>query len=452
MRRGEVSVRTTHHLEASIGMELYSTSTPGVGGKLKARFEDFIVEEITTDGRLVTVKDWSDEAPAPQIPEEKSKFIRFDMQKMGLSTIDVATILAAELGLPQHLVTYAGLKDKRAITAQQMAIPFKSAEQLVNARLSRIEIRNLESIRHPVQIGDLWGNRFTIRLSNIDADCNQAMDTVHSLAKQPLLNYFGVQRFGVTRPFTHLVGKALVRDDFEEAARFMLSVTSEYESEEITEARRKLADDLSPTERTLAAFPQDLRYERDMMKFLMKHPGEFERAILRIPSRVLTIFVHAFQSYLFNRFISQRTESSLPLDLPVPGDFLIKLDEAHSGRDSWLYVTEKNHEARVKLVQSGEYGLSAPLPGYSTKTPPSSQTEMLRKLMREEDVRFQDFRKPKRKAIDSAGGYHLLSIMLGEIRGECEKDELVSRFQLRKGSYATVVMREIMKNDPINRV
>ncbi|MFW9801381.1 MAG: tRNA pseudouridine(13) synthase TruD [Candidatus Thorarchaeota archaeon] len=445
-------MRTTHHLEASIGMELYSTNTPGVGGRLKVRFEDFIVEEITNDGRLVIVKEWSDETPVPQIPEKKSKFIRFDMQKMGLSTMDVATILAAELGLPQHLVTYAGLKDKRAITAQQMAVPFRSAERLVSTRLSRIEIRNLESVRHPVQIGDLLGNRFRIRLSDIDADCDQAMATVDSLTKQPLLNYFGVQRFGVTRPFTHLVGKALVRDDFEEAARLMLSVTSEYESEEITEARRKLADDLSPNERILAAFPEDLRYERDVMKFLMKHPGEFERAILRIPSRVLTIFVHSFQSYLFNRLISQRAESSLPLDLPVPGDFLIKLDEPHSGRDSWLFVTEKNHEERVKLVQSGEYGISAPLPGYSTKTPPSSQTDMLRKLMLEEDVRFQDFRKPKSKAIDSAGGYHLLSIMLKEIRGECEEDELVLHFQLRKGSYATVVMRDIMKNDPVHRV
>ncbi|MHA1924440.1 MAG: tRNA pseudouridine(13) synthase TruD [Candidatus Thorarchaeota archaeon] len=445
-------MRTTHPLEASIGMELYSTSTPGVGGRLKVRFEDFIVEEITADRRLVSVKEWSDKTPRLQIPEEKSKFIQFDAQKMGLSTIDIATIIAAELGLPQHLVTYAGLKDKRAITAQQMAVPFKSAERLVNAKLSRIQIRNLESVRHPVQIGDLWGNRFTIRLSNIDADCNQAMVSVNALTKLPLLNYFGVQRFGVTRPFTHLVGKALVQDDFEEATRLMLSVTSEYESEEIIKARRKLADDLIPNESILEAFPKNLRYERDVIKFLMKHPGEFERAVSRIPSRVLTIFVHAFQSYLFNRLISQRAESSLPLDLPVPGDFLMKLDEAHAGRDSWLFVTEKNCEERVKLVQSGEYGLSIPLPGYSTKTPPSVQTDMLRNLMLEEDVRFQDFRKPKRKAIDSAGGFHLLAIVLKDIRGECKEDDVVLHFQLRKGSYATVVMREIMKNDPINRV
>jgi tRNA pseudouridine13 synthase len=433
-------------------MELYSTTTPGVRGKLKVRFEDFIVEEITTEKRFLSIQEWHEKSPELQIPTDKSKFIRFDAQKMGLSTIDIATIIASELSLPQHLVTYAGLKDKRAITTQQMSVPFKYAERLVNAKLSRIQISNLQSTRYPVQIGDLWGNRFTIRLSNVDADCEQAMESVRALTKQPLLNYFGVQRFGVTRPFTHLVGKALVQDDFEEAARLMLSVTSEYESEEVTQARRKLADDVTPDESILAAFPKDLRYERDVLKFLMKNPGNYERAISRIPSRILTIFVHAFQSYLFNRLISQRAESSLPLDLPVPGDFLIKLDEAHSGRDSWLYVTEKNCEERVNLVKSGEYGLSIPLPGYSTKTPPSAQTDMLRTLMSEEGVNFRDFRKPEKKAINSAGGLHLLSIMMREIHGECEENNIVLKFQLRKGSYATVVMREIMKNDPIHRV
>jgi tRNA pseudouridine13 synthase len=446
------TVRTIYPLETSIGMELYSTDTPGVGGRLKVRFEDFIVEEITTDRRMLSVQDWNDKTPELQIPKEKAKFIRFDAQKMGLTTIDVATIIAAELGLPQHLVTYAGLKDKRAISIQQMSVPFKSAERLVNAELSRIQISNLKSVRTPVQIGELWGNRFTICLSNIDGECDQAMEAVRALTKQPLLNYFGVQRFGVTRPFTHLVGRALVKDDFEEAARLMLSVTTEYESKELTEARHKLVDEFTPDEDILAAFPEDLRYERALLKFLMKHPGEFERAISRMPSRILTIFVHAYQSYLFNRLVSQRAESSLPLDLPVPGDFLIKLDEAHSGRDSWLFVTEKNFEERSKLVETGEYGLSIPLPGYSTKTPPSIQTDMLRNLMSEEDVRFQDFRKPKRKAIDSAGGFHLLSIDLSDVIGECEEDHLVLRFQLRKGSYATVVMREIMKNDPIHRV
>ncbi|MFW9846759.1 MAG: tRNA pseudouridine(13) synthase TruD [Candidatus Thorarchaeota archaeon] len=445
-------MRTTHQLEASIGMELYSTETPGVGGKLKDRLEDFVVEEITADKRTLEVSEWLDERPELLVSGEKSRFIRFVVQKMGLSTLDAATIIAAELHLPQHLVTYAGLKDKRAVTVQMMSIPSRAAERLNKANLSRIQLSNFEYVRTPVQVGDLWGNRFTIRLSDVETNCESALNSVEELTNRPLLNYFGVQRFGVTRPFTHLVGKALVKGDFEDAVRVMLSVTSEYESDEITEAREQLGDDLTPTEDIIDAFPKDLRYERDLLRFLMKRPGEFESAVSKIPSRVISIFVHAYQSYLFNHLISRRKSENLPIDVPLPGDFLIKLDEAHSGRDSWLFVTDQNVDDRTDLVRSGEYGLAAPLPGYSTKMPHSQQTDMLRRLLSEEGVSLHDFRNPKRKAIDSAGGFHLLSIKALELKSSCVDDDIVMSFLLRKGSYATVVMREIMKSHPINRV
>lgn len=445
-------MRTPHQLEASIGIELYSTDTPGIGGRLKARYEDFLVEEITTDRRTLEVTEWTDAPAELQVSGEKSKFIQFVVQKMGLSTLDAAKIISAEFNLPEHLVTYAGLKDKRAVTVQLMSVPSRAAERFNEAKLSRIQLSNPEYVRTPVQVGDLWGNRFTIRLSDIEADCKDALNSVDMLRNKPLLNYFGVQRFGVARPFTHLVGRALVKSDYEEAVRVMLSVTSEYESAEVTEARKQLGDELTPTESTLDAFPEDLRYERDVLKFLIKNPGEFERAVSKIPSRVISIFVHAYQSYLFNRLISRRKSEGLPIDVPIPGDFLIKLDEAHSGRDSWLYVTEQNLDERTGLVQAGEYGLAAPLPGYSTKMPPSMQTDMLRKLLSEEGMSIHDFRDPKRKAIDSAGGLHLLSIIALEIEGNCIENDLVMRFQLRKGSYATVVMREIMKSHPIQRV
>ena len=38
-----------NHLESSLGMEMYSTSSPGIGGRLKDRFENFLVEEITPE-------------------------------------------------------------------------------------------------------------------------------------------------------------------------------------------------------------------------------------------------------------------------------------------------------------------------------------------------------------------------------------------------------------------
>jgi tRNA pseudouridine13 synthase len=371
---------------------------------------------------------------------------------MGLATMDVATILAAFLKVSRNYVTYAGLKDKRAITVQTMSVPAKAAESLPSIELSRIVVRDIRYTRQPIQIGDLWGNRFTILLKDIDEERDVALETAEQLKNTPLLNYFGVQRFGITRPYTHLVGKALVQRDFEKAVRIMLSTTSEYESEELTDIRKQLSEDMTPTEKFIEAFPKELSYEKDVMKYLMKSPGEYEKAIMRIPPRVLTLQVHAFQSYIFNKIISERARLGIPIDRPQVGDFLIKLDETHSGRDSWVFVTESTLLEREQQVASGEYGLTTPVPGYSTRLPPSKQTDLVKHALKNEDVELREFRNSRVKALDAPGGLHLTSIVMTDLESFHSNEGLQVKFSLRKGSYATMVMREIMKNHPINRV
>jgi tRNA pseudouridine13 synthase len=425
-----------HPLEKALGMELYSTEFSGIGGKLKTRFEDFVVEEISADRTVLNVQEWSEDFPSV-IEGERDRFATFTLQKMGLSTMDVS---------------YAGLKDKRAITAQSMSVPAKAVEILRTLELSRINIRDIHYTRHPVQIGDLWGNRFTILLRDISQECESTIDVTSQLREKHLLNYFGVQRFGLTRPNTHLVGKALIKRDFEDAVRVMLSTTSEYESEELTNIRRELADNLTPTEKMIESLPVDMGYEKTVMRELMKHPGDFQRAVSKIPPRVLTLQVHAYQSYIFNHLLSKRAILGMSIYLPEVGDFLIKLDETHSGRDAWLYVTESTLEERQHQVESGEYGLALPIPGYSTRLPSTKQSELVKQLLRDDDVRLVDFRNPSMKSLDSPGGLHLASIELPDFDASCSDDGLVVRFSLRKGSYATIVMREIMKNHPINRV
>ncbi len=440
------------HLESSLGLEMYSTETPGIGGRLKNRFEDFLVEEITPEKEVLELHGLDFEQENLEVSGPKKKFVSFVVQKMGLSTMDVSTIIASVLGIPQHLVTYAGLKDKRAITTQMMSIPRGAASKLCEMRLSRIRISSPRHTKHPVQVGDLWGNRFTILLTDIGVDCGPALKASDILGNQPLLNYFGVQRFGVTRPITHLVGKQLIKKDFEAAARHLLTDTTPYEPADLTETRIQLSEDFIPTPDIIDKFPQDLRYEREMLRQLIKHPGDFKRAFSRVPSRVLMIFAHSFQSYLFNRLISKRAKAGLDLEIPEPGDFLIQLDTPHSGRDSWSYVTEASLESRVEEVKSGKYGLAAPLLGYTTKMPPSRQTEMVKTLLKEESVSLHDFRNKEHKALDSDGGFHLVSMRPNGLHSECSEDGLRLRFSLRKGSYATIALREIMKNHPINRV
>ena len=153
-----------------MGIELYSTDLPGVGGRLKKHFEAFVVEEIAPDGRVLELQPWTDRYDCV-ISGEQSKHIRFTLQKRGLSTFDVTAILAAELKIPQHLVGYAGLKDKRAVTVQAMSVPARCAGMLATMHLSNIRIRDPTYSGRPVRTGDLWGNRFTIRLGESPSVC-----------------------------------------------------------------------------------------------------------------------------------------------------------------------------------------------------------------------------------------------------------------------------------------
>ena len=445
-------VQPAHPFEQRFGIDLYSTDQEGVGGKLRARLQDFVVEEITPDGRVLQVAP-QNEVPQPfEVKGERLRFIRFTAQKMGITTLDLATILASRLRIPRNLVTYAGLKDKRAITSQAMSVPSSAIQSLPDVSVSRASFRDFEYSRNMVQIGDLWGNRFTILLQLSQVPSSDMLNDIRAISSTPLLNYFGVQRFGVTRPFTHLVGKALVKRDFEGAVRLMLTSQSEYEPADLTEARSKLGEALRPTEEIIACFPEDLRYEIDVMKHLMRKPDDFAGAIERIPPRVQTIFVHACQSFLFNRTISRRASSGMSIVVPSVGDFIISLDTTHSGRDSWLFVTESNLEERKEMVSEGRYGLAAPVPGYSTKTPPSPQTDILKEVLSQEGIRLREFRNERSRALDSPGGLHLVSLTIPDLQVTPEDCGMRRAFSLRKGSYATIVTREIMKNHPINAV
>ncbi|WP_263641187.1 tRNA pseudouridine(13) synthase TruD [Methanobrevibacter arboriphilus] len=81
-------------------------------------------------------------------------------------------------------------------------------------------------------------------------------------------NYFGWQRFGKPRTNTHLVGKALVANDLAEAVRLYIGNPYEEEPEEVKLARKAYDD--GDIEKSLDLMPTGMRYERIMLKELLK--------------------------------------------------------------------------------------------------------------------------------------------------------------------------------------
>jgi tRNA pseudouridine13 synthase len=153
---------------------------PGVGGELKARPEDFVVEEI----------------PAYP-PSGTGEFLFLWIEKTGLSSEQMVSHLARELKIAHQDIGVAGMKDRQAVTRQMVSVPARCEADL--SRFHHDQIRVLESHRHgnKLRTGHLRGNRFSILLRDAAADgLPRARAIAERLTKTGIPNFFGDQRFG----------------------------------------------------------------------------------------------------------------------------------------------------------------------------------------------------------------------------------------------------------------
>jgi tRNA pseudouridine13 synthase len=261
------------------------------------------------------------------------------------------------------------------------------------------------------------------RTQNVKSD-------LESLGGAP--NFFGHQRFGTKRPITHIVGRHIVQGRWEEAALAFLAESSEYEHPESRQARQQLWQERNFKE-ALHYFPFQLKYERIMLSHLARHPKEVVTAFRRLPAKLCELFVQAYQSYLFNKFLSQRMKLNISINQPQNGDFTAK----------------SNKEGIVAL----------PLIGFKQSFSSGIQGKIEKEILEEEKTTPQQFRVALMPEISAAGRLRTaLSPLEGLSISESKTDSvnpskrmLNLSFTLGKGSYATVVLREFMKpQNPIN--
>jgi tRNA pseudouridine13 synthase len=287
--------------EATIGLEIFYTDTRGIGGRLKRSPEGFLVEEISSyperveGGRItiakVTAQNW-----------EMNRLVRE---------------LSKALGISRDGIGFAGTKDKRAITSQLMSF-HAPVERVMGINLHQVRIEDAYPAKKALTIGDLVGNRFHILVSGTElkgkelADAlDQTAGALKELGGYP--NFFGVQRFGAVRPVTHEVGKWIVKGDFERAVMTYAGNPVPQESEATREARRILEQERD-FQRALDYFPRTLTFERMAIGYLARNPGDYVGAIQVLPPNLQMMFVHAYQSYLFNRMLSVCAEGCRSTD------------------------------------------------------------------------------------------------------------------------------------------
>jgi tRNA pseudouridine13 synthase len=414
-----------------LNAETYLTSQKGIGGHIRTTNEDFYVEEIPETKP-------SGEGPNTWLWIEKE----------GRNTLDVVLDIARELGINRKQMGFAGMKDKAAVTRQWICVSNKNPEELqgLQDKLHHVEIIDIIPNQKKLRIGQLVGNKFRLMVRDVenpDGAAERAEEILNLLKERGVPNYYGYQRFGKNRPNTHLVGKALIKGGVKAAVDRYVGHPFDTEPKHIQEAR-KFYDD-GELEEALDDMPSGMRYEKMMIRALLKEKkkkGELDDksyilALRSLPKPLSRMFVHAYQSYLFNKVVSERTK--LGIDEYVEGDILIDNEEhlIHEFDRSEVNQTIKEFQAHP----------SAPL--YGTKVPLAGGElgKMEQMILDEEDLKLDDFTVPVMPKLGSHGIRRSIRFKIWDVSAEATEDGVLIEFSISKGSYATSVLREVMKKD-----
>ena len=421
-------------METDLGIQGYATSTPGVGGVLKVTADDFVVEEIS----------------APPPASEAGGYTIARIRARDWETNRLVRQLARSLRISRRRIGFAGTKDKRAVTSRLFSFQGVTPDQLRALGLRDIKVLDAYTSVKPLEIGDLLGNRFRIVVRDLAVPAEEAAVTVDETSRQLRVlggfpNFFGVQRFGSVRPITHLVGRHIVRGEFQRAVETYVANPIEGEDPESYDVREAFAEGGDVRE-ALRSYPRPYTFERAILNHLNTRPGDYVGALRQLPPNLLMMFVHAYQSYLFNRILSERLRRGLPLAEPVAGDLVLPADRhGLPDRDRWVDVTCDNLEKVRRRCTSGKAWVSAILFGSEPEFAGGEPGQIEREVVAAEGLQPQDFVIPEIPRISSKGTRREVLAPLRSLETTLVGRSLSLGFELTRGSYATSLLREFMK-------
>lgn len=395
----------------------YLTShIPGTGGTIKEVREDFLVEEIPL-----------------YLPCGQGEHTYAVVEKRGITTLEAVRRIAKALGVRERDIGYAGMKDARGVTRQTFSIPRVEPERVSGTEIPGLSV--LSALRHTnkLKLGHLAGNLFVIRIRDVESDSAERAQQVLSLLEtRGVPNFFGEQRYGA-QGNSHLIGMMLLRRDHQGAIDALVGDPDAVRDERWREAI--LAYRSGDLEKSMRLFPEHCGTERELVKRLSTRPDHPEKALHAVSPKLMKLYLSACQSSLFDRLLAKRLDT---FDLLLEGDLAWK----HANGACFLVedATAENLRARAFEISP-----SGPIFGCSMIEPAGTPLEMERGLLKESGISPADFDLPG--GLRMEGERRPLRVPLSTPSVSAEADgSLVVGFSLPKGSYATTVLREIIKN------
>lgn len=443
-------------IDKLLGIEVYATNAEGVGGAIRKSVDDFVVEEFLVDGSKANV---NGEVPKRVLGStvQTQRFLLCVLVKRNWDTFIAVKNIAKSLGIDQARVQFAGIKDAKAVTAQHITIENVLMDDAGKVDVKDITVRPVGYVREMLSLFYLLGNNFTITIKSINDSEATVKENIDQAVKEldhigGIPNFFGHQRFGTTRPITHLVGKAIIKGSFEEAAMLFLAKPSVHEHP----ASRQARQDLQSTrdfKQAQANFPKQLRFERIMLNYLADNIGDFAGAFQSLPFKLQALFVQAHQSYLFNRFLSARAEHGLPLNVALEGDYVVGVERSGLPMTTMAKVATAENLPEVNAqVKSGRLRVALPIFGVKQKLSQGIMGQIEREVLEQEGVEATNLHVNVLSRTGGKGGLRTVvtpvkGFRLQSVSANATGDGYQAKisFMLLRGSYATVVLREIMK-------
>jgi tRNA pseudouridine13 synthase len=383
--------------------------------KLRQTPDDFQVQELPT----VT-------------PAASGRFAFYALDKRGWTTHDAVDLIRREWKLHPSSLSYGGLKDRHAATTQFLTIAGGRPEGF---RKFDVLLRHLGYVDEAYTSEHFSGNRFRVTLRHMTGDeVDRAVATLDEVRSVGVANYFDDQRFGSVPLSGEFVGRAMVVGDWESALRLAAAEPYQFDRPKTKAAKKAIRDAWGRWgELGRVELPESWR----AFEYLKSNPSDYRGAVLRIRPEMLSLYLSAYQSHVWNRAVDQWIRTNVPADRLA--ELPLKL--------GWHATPRQLHEPMASA-----WGREVPLPSARQRLGEDDPWRAafdavldkdglsLDELRLPPDVREPFFSKGARPACE-------MPRELGHEVGDDElnkgRKKLTLSFVLGRGSYATMVVKRV---------
>uniref|UniRef100_T1GFX9 Uncharacterized protein n=1 Tax=Megaselia scalaris TaxID=36166 RepID=T1GFX9_MEGSC len=351
-------------------------------------------------------------------------YVHFIVRKENIDTLQAASEIANALKLRPSQVNYAGTKDKRGITTQMLCIKKREPQQIH---------RSCRHIRNEVlKLGQLKGNQFKIALRHLKGDQNEIEKSLENIRDFGFINYYGLQRFGNCASIpTYEVGIAILKADYKLAAELILK-PREDDLSFLKSIRETWWKNRNSSEALgMFQYKNNKFIEYRLLEGLAENNETgYANALRKIPRNMLLLYIHAYQSLIWNRVASRRIkEFGMKL---IPGDLVYNdsteieeiLDSVEEDEED-QQPKESIFKQKVKKlteedISSGKYTIFdvvLPQPGFDITYPENEVGKWYEEYLAENDLTSEKL-KNNVKTFSLPGAYRKMLVKPGNMTWE----------------------------------